>query len=65
MFAPWIAVPSIPLDFLLAENKFTTQMLQFCAFAHKNSLKWFYTNDAYAKELDQTLKGKLAKKLKT
>ena len=34
VFVPWLSVPSIPLDFFLSENKASTQMLQFCAFAH-------------------------------
>lgn len=61
---PWLSLPSIPLDFFLAENKYATQMLQFCSYAHKNSLKWFYANDEYAKSLDLTLKGKLTQRLK-
>lgn len=39
-------------------------MLQFCTYAHRNSLKWFHTHDGYAKDLDLTLKGKISNRIK-
>ena len=63
IFVAALQIPAIPLDFYLAENKYSVLMQKFCRFAQRNSLRYFYDHDEFGKDVDVTLKGKLLTKL--
>lgn len=63
------AVPLMFVDFWLDENKYNQNMRQYCTYALRNSLKYFYATNKLANdmkdkgELSTTLQGKLTDRL--